>query len=99
MRKAATNFIVNEVESQFELHLEGTIAFLEFVSKENTVYLTHTSVPKDLERQGVGSQLVQNTLDHLKKTHREVLPLCSFVAYYIDNHPEYHSLLSEGYQM
>ena len=93
------NFIVNEAENQFELHIGERLAFLEFVTKEDKIYLTHTSVPKSLEGQGIGSELVDKTLKHLQSENAVVVPLCSFVAHYIDNNPEYATLLSDGYQM
>jgi len=91
--------IVNESENQFEFDINGQTAFVEYVIEGDKIYLTHTEVPQDLQGQGVAGELVKSVLDHVKKQQFTVLPLCSFVAHYINNNPEWHSLLSEGYQL
>lgn len=89
----------NKGETQFELEVDGQTAFIEYVAKDDKIYLTHTSVPKSMEGRGIGSALVEKTLQKLSESGSTVVPLCSFVAHYIDNHPEFQSLLSDGYQM
>jgi len=91
--------IVNEGESQFEFQIGNQTALIEFAIESQKIYLTHTEVPQDLQGNGVASELVKQTLTHIKEQNLIVMPLCSFVAKYIDNHPEWHSLLSEGYQL
>src|SRR5690606_7807263 len=99
MDVSKSNFKVNDSENQYELHIGKLKAYLEFILKDDKVYLTHTKVPKALEGRGVGSALVGKALNHLLDKKLTVMPLCSFVAHYIDNHPEYQVLLSDGYQM
>lgn len=91
--------IVNEAESQFEFRIGDQIALLEFAIEGPKIYLTHTEVSKTLQGKGIASELVRESLKYIKKQNLTVMPLCSFVAKYIDNHPEWHSLLSEGYQL
>ena len=90
---------INEAESQFEFQIENQTALIEFAIDSNKIYLTHTEVPESFQGSGIGSELVKQALRHIKKQNLTVMPLCSFVAHYIDNHPEWHSLLSEGYQL
>lgn len=90
---------INEAESQFEFQIEDQTALIEFAIDNNKIYLTHTEVPESFQGSGIGSELVKQTLQHIKKQNLTVMPLCSFVAHYIDNHSEWHSLLSEGYQL
>lgn len=90
---------INETKSQFEFQIGNQTALIEFAIEGDKIYLTHTEVPESLSGKGIGSELVRQTLLHVKKQNLTVMPLCSFVAQYIDNHPEWHSLLSEGYQM
>lgn len=94
-----TTFTNNEPQNQFELHIDGHIAFAEYACEGNKIYLTHTEVPKAIEGQGYGSELVKKALQYIKKNHLTLIPLCSFVAHYVNNHPEWQSILSEGYQM
>ena len=42
------NFKANEAESQFELHVSGQLATLEFFREGDKIYLTHTETPEAL---------------------------------------------------
>lgn len=92
--------IKNEAEKQYEFHLEnGAIAFVEYLTETDKVYLTHTEVPKSMNGHGIGSELIKQTLQEIKKDGKKLVPLCGFVSWYVNNHDEWHSLLSDGYQM
>ncbi|SCY74975.1 GNAT family N-acetyltransferase [Flavobacterium caeni] len=89
----------NEADHQFEFQIDGQTAFVEYFTEGKKVYLTHTEVPASMQGQGIASQLIQKTLRHLKAHHRILVPQCSFVSAYVNEHPEWRSILSEGYQM
>ena len=92
-------FYVNENENQFEIDIDGQIAFIEFSREANKIYLTHTEVPQSLRGRGIGSKIIKQSLEYIKNQNLTLIPLCSFVAHYVNNHPEWHSLLGEGYKM
>lgn len=93
-------FQKNAAQNQFEFEFDdSSIALIEYVEKDDKTYLTHTEVPQSLRGQGIGQKLVERTLLEIQKEGKTLVPLCSFVSHYVDNHPEWHSLLSEGYQM
>jgi uncharacterized protein len=94
-----TTFKVNEEQNQFELHASGGPAFLEFIREGEKLYLTHTETPQALRGKGVAAQLVKHSLQWAKDNGLTVVPSCSYVAHYINNHTEWNSLLSEGYRM
>lgn len=48
---------------------------------------------------GAAGELVKGALQYAKDNGLTVVPSCSYVAHYIDKHPEWASVLSEGYQM
>lgn len=91
--------IHNEASHQFEFQIDGKVAFVEYFTEGKKVYLTHTEVPESLRGNGIASQLIAQTLAYLKKHHKILVPQCAFVSAYIDGHPEWRSILSEGYQM
>ncbi|HMI06429.1 MAG TPA: GNAT family N-acetyltransferase [Flavobacterium sp.] len=99
MMAGKPELINNEAQSQFEIHVDGQVAFIEYAIEDRKIYLTHTEVPESLQGNGIGSALVRLVLQYIKKNHLVLFPLCSFVAHYVDNHTEWHSILSEGYQM
>lgn len=60
----------------------------------NTLYFTHTETPFAYRGQGIACQVVQTALVYAKTHALTVVPLCSFVANYLDDHPAYQSLLA-----
>jgi predicted GNAT family acetyltransferase len=81
--------------SRFEIHFKENIAVLEYIRGERTLIFTHTGVPPALEGQGIGSRLARAGLDYARTNRLSVVPLCSFIAAFIQRHPEYHDLLEK----
>jgi predicted GNAT family acetyltransferase len=92
-------FKVNEDENQFELHTKDGTAFLEFIREGEKLFLTHTETPEALRGQGIAAELVKQSLQRAKDNGLTVVPSCSFVAKYVNNHPEWNDILSDGYRM
>jgi hypothetical protein len=78
----------NDETDRFELVSEGTTAFLEFRARDGDLVLTHTEVPESLEGRGVGSELVRAALADARERDLTVVPVCPFVASYLERHPE-----------
>ncbi|MBD8061775.1 GNAT family N-acetyltransferase [Oceanitalea stevensii] len=57
--------------------------------------LTHTVVEPSAEGQGVGSALASAALEAARAEGLRVVPECSFMAGWIDEHPEYADLVDE----
>jgi uncharacterized protein len=94
------DLILNEDRKRFELNVDGHTAFIEYmISKDNVMFLTHTSVPKALEGKGVGSRIVLQTLSYVKENNYKLAPLCPFVAKYLVKHPQWQELLAPGYNV
>jgi hypothetical protein len=64
----------------------------------NRIALTHTEVDEALEGRGLGGKLVAAALDDARREGLEVVPLCPFVAYYIDQHPQYRDVVAADYR-
>jgi predicted GNAT family acetyltransferase len=94
-----SNFKVNEEGKQFELHVQGGIAFVEYYREGEKIFLTHTETPVELRGKGVAAELIKRTLQCAKDNGLTVVPLCSYVAHYVNEHPEWIDVLSDGYQM
>lgn len=84
----------NKEENRYELHVGETIAFAEYMINDlGVVYMTHTLVPTELEGQGVGSQLIEKSLEDIRAQELKVFPLCPFVKSYINKHKQWQDLL------
>ena len=100
MERENYSFTDNRSMNQFELKMEdGEIAFLEYYIDGKKIFLNHTEVPVPLRGKGLAAILVENSLEYCRKNNLIVVPACSYVAHFIDNNPEWHDVLSEGYQM
>lgn len=86
----------NTGEDRFEVQAENQIAVLNYTERGNTITFTHTGVPSALEGRGIGSKLVHAGLEYAREKGYRVVPLCWFVAGYIDRHPEYQNLLHKA---
>jgi uncharacterized protein len=80
--------------NRYELRLDGRlVGFAEYRREDGRVAFTHTEIDPEREGRGLGSALVRAALDDARRQNLDVVPLCPFVAWYIDRHPEYASLL------
>ena len=86
----------NPEQNQFEVHVDGRVAFVSYLLRGDTIFFTHTEVPKELEGRGLGSVLARAVLERARHEHWQVVPRCPFVAKYIERHPEYQSLVRKG---
>ena len=62
------------------------------------IAFTHTEVDESNEGRGFGSRLAAEALEDARRKHLEVVPLCPFIAHYIELHPEYEQLVASGYR-
>ena len=83
----------NPARSRFELIEDGKTAFAAYELDGDTITFTHTIVPPALEGQGIASRLIGDALGEARKRGLKVRPACSFVAAYIERHPETQDLL------
>ncbi len=84
----------NTAQKRFELATDGDIAFAAYTLDGDTITFTHTIVPKSLEGRGVGSRLVRGALDAVRDRGLKIVPQCSFVATFVDRHPDYRDLVA-----
>ena len=84
-------------ESRYELRLHGRlIGIAAYRLRNGRIAFTHTEVDEPLEGRGFGSRLVGAALEDAAKQGLDVVPLCPFVASYIEQHPEYERLIPAG---
>ena len=49
------------------------------------------------EGRGFGSRLAEAALDDARRRGLAVVPLCPFIAWYIDKHPEHGDMVAADY--
>lgn len=95
----AIEIIQNKEKSRFEIHIDGKVAFQEYIQTEKDLVIPHTEVPQSLEGRGLGSLLAKNALDYTEINGLKIMPLCPFMANYIAKHREYEHLLTVGFNV
>lgn len=86
----------NESTKRFEMTVDGKPAFIAYKPQGDTILvLTHTEVDPALEGKGVGSKLVEETLQYIDGQGKQLISECPFVSAYIKRHPDWKRLLAE----
>ena len=91
--KPDINIIHNESAKRFETSIDGHVGYISYQKRDDKLVYDHTIVPQELGGRGVGSSLVKYALNYARDNGKKVVPQCSFVASYIEKHPEYQDLL------
>jgi len=81
--------------NRYELMLAGRrIGLLAYHRHKNRIALTHTEVAPACTGRGFGGRLAAAALDDAREQGLAVVPLCPYIAWYIDHHPEYRELVA-----
>ena len=93
---AAIDVVDVPEKSRFEIRVDGELAgFGDYSRMGDRVIFRHTEISDAYEGRGLGSKLVQGALDAARAAGHAVVPLCPFVASYIERHPEYEDLVDQ----
>ena len=84
----------NAPAQRFEVDLPAGRAECSYRREGELLVLHHTAVPAALEGQGIAGQLVRAALDWARAEGLHVRPACSYVAAYMQRHPETQDLLA-----
>jgi predicted GNAT family acetyltransferase len=83
----------NKSAQRFEAQAGAHLAILCYTLKGVTIVFEHSMVPDELRGQGVATALARTALCYARDNHWTVVPLCSFVAAFIQRNPEFSGLL------
>jgi uncharacterized protein len=84
----------NPALSRFELDANGVTAVANYKLAGNVITFTHTEVPPQARHGGIASRLIEGALEEIRAHGLKIVPRCSFVRDFLDNHPEFHDLLA-----
>lgn len=83
----------NQAANRFETSIGSQTGYISYQERDGKLVYDHTIVPQELGGRGIGSALVKEALDYAREHNKKVVPQCSFVLSYINNHPEYQDLI------
>ena len=90
------NLVNVKSKKRYEVLIDDSIAFIDYIIAKEKIYLTHTEVPKSMTGKGIGSALALKVLEDIERQNLILVPLCPFVASYIKRHPEWNKLVLKG---
>ena len=76
----------NETDHQFEIPVDGDLAFVTYYRDGDVITFLHTEVPEAAEGKGIASKVVTAALDYAREQNLRVVPQCAFVAAYLRKH-------------
>jgi predicted GNAT family acetyltransferase len=90
-----TEFVDAPDDSRYELRAgDDLIGLIAYRLDGGTIDLLHTEVRDDYEGQGHASTLARGALDDARSRGLTVVPSCTYIASYIDKHPDYADLVA-----
>ena len=76
--------------SRFVIEVDGQHAGLAaYRLRDDRTVFVHTEISDEYSGQGLGSILAREALDSVRAEGRTIVPLCPFIAGWIERHPEY----------
>lgn len=94
MTPDSTHAVIHQPEaSRFVVETPRGAALCAYRVQDGVAVLHHTLVPPPLEGRGIAGALVAATLAWARQQGLRVRPTCSYVAAYMQRHPETQDLL------
>lgn len=85
----------NTERSRYELVREGeVVAVAEYVERGDVVVFPHTEVATAVRGRGLAATLVRQALDDVRSDGKRIVPLCWFVAEFVERNPGYADLVA-----
>lgn len=86
-----------EAEQRYEARLDGQLAgFAEYRRRDGRTVFTHTEVDDEFEGRGIGGALARGALDDVRARGELAVPVCPFIAAWIERHPDYQDLVDQA---
>lgn len=76
--------------------MQGEVALVSYTREGGLVVFDHTYVPEAFRGKGVAAALVRAALNEAREQRWQIIPACSYVAAFIERHPEFGSLVAAG---
>ena len=71
------------------------VGVVEYADHDGARVITHTEVEDGHEGEGLGSALVRGVLDDVGTRGLDIVPLCPFVAGWLERHPERNDVVAD----
>lgn len=86
----------SEQLAKFFLFIEGRESHLLYELEGNIMDLAHTYVAEEDRGRQVAENLVKAALQYARDHRLKVIPSCSYIARYVERHPEWNELVLQN---
>ncbi len=86
------DLIDNKEANQYEFHIDGEIAKIEYKRSPGLISILHTEVPKALAGKGLAGKLTGEVLKAINGSGDRLKVYCPYVKKYIERHPYWQVL-------
>lgn len=83
----------DKLNERFVLEVEGQEVYTAYSLDENVMELYTTYTPPNLRGKGLAEKVVNAAIEYAKENHFFIIPSCSYVAVFLQRHPEYKYLV------
>ena len=85
----------NEGQARYEIRVDGDlVGIADYQAEGDVLVFPHTEIDAARRGRGLGAELVRHALDDTRRRGLKVVPACSYVARFIDEHPDYADLVA-----
>lgn len=82
--------------NRFVILVDGAEAgYSAYRRVDGRLVFDHTRIRDEYAGQGLGGMLLRGAMDQVRALGVRVVPICEFLAGWIDNHPDYRDLVDE----
>lgn len=78
---------------RFVLDIEGQEVYIAYSLDGDVMELYTTYTPPNLRGKGYAEKVVRAAMEFAKENHYYVIPSCSYVAVFLQRHPDYNYLI------
>ena len=90
----AIEVVHDEADHRFVAVVDGHTCVAEYRLRDGVMWMTYTGVPAVVGGRGIAAELVRAALAHARARGWKVVPSCSYVAAYMQRHPDTQDLLA-----
>ena len=84
---------VRDAGNRYELLVDGQrVGIADYEVRGDQAVFPHTVINADRRGQGLGEVLIKGALDDIRERGLKVVPVCWFVADFIEENPDYIDL-------
>lgn len=83
----------NKEKNRFEANLGTDIAYIEYRYQGTTKVLMHTWVPEKYRGKGIAAKLIEEVLDTLQKSKKQVMINCAAVSRFLKDRSEFNDVV------